>query len=350
MRMTITRLRNRSLTTLFALASAAVLLLAGCGDDNGGSSDAGAQKRYRVAFLAASSQNGYNKAVFDGIQNQAKKLGNVDATILDGRFDGQVQFNQLQDAVASRRYDGIVIVPNDTVSIAAAVTSAKEANIPVVTALFPIGPDLTKLEPQVPGVVATVASPPADGARKQAELVADYCRSKNPCRVAILIGQLRFPFDKVRHDAYRSVLDKEQNIKVVATLEGNYDRDQSLKATQDALQANPEIDVILSNADQQTVGAQLALENAGIDPKTVYLTGGGGTKEAVKAVRDGVWKADYLNFPVTQGEQALEQLVNAMSGKPVQTVVDSDKQAPIPPFVDKQILDQHQDFTGQWSG
>jgi ribose transport system substrate-binding protein len=108
--------------------------------------------------------------------------------------------------------------------------------------------------------------------------------------------------------------------------------------------------VILSNADQQTVGAQLALENAGIDPKTVYLTGGGGTKEAVKAVRDGVWKADYLNFPVTQGEQALEQLVNAMSGKPVQAVVDSDKQAPIPPFVDKQILDQHKDFTGQWSG
>jgi ribose transport system substrate-binding protein len=146
------------------------------------------------------------------------------------------------------------------------------------------------------------------------------------------------------------VLKQHPNIKVVATLEGNYDRDQSLKAMQDGLQANPKIDVVLSNADQQTAGAQIALKNANIDPKSVYLTGAGGTKEAVQAVRDGIWKADYLNFPVTQGEQALEQLVNALEKKPVTTVVDSDKQGPLDPFVDQQTLEQHSDFTGQWSG
>jgi hypothetical protein len=31
-------------------------------------------------------------------------------------------------------------------------------------------------------------------------------------------------------------------------------------------------------------------------------------------------------------------------------VVDSDKQGPFDPFVDKQSLEQHPDFTGQWSG
>jgi ribose transport system substrate-binding protein len=332
----------------------AVLGLSGCGsDDSGGGGSGGGDsggKTYRVAFLAASSQNGYNKAVFDGIQNKAKELGNVDAKILDGRFDAQVQFNQLQDAAASGQYDGIVIVPNDTVSIAGAVGAAKSANIPVVTALFPIGQNLTQLEPQVPGIVATVASPPADGAKKQAELAAEYCADKDPCRVMILIGQRQFPFDKVRYDAYNSVLKQHPNIDVVATLEGNYDRDQSLKAMQDALQANPKFDVLLSNADQQTAGAQIALKNAGIDPKDVYLTGAGGTKEAIAAVRDGTWKADYVNFPVTQGEQALEQLVNSLEGKPVKSVVDSDAEAPFDPFVDKQSLEEQPDFTGQWSG
>src|SRR3990170_7448106 len=163
-----------------ALGLAAASTLAACGSDDDGGGGAGAAgdsegKTFRVAFLAASSQNGYNKAVFDGIQNKARQLGNVDAKILDGRFDAQVQFNQLQDAAASGQYDGIVIVPNDTVSIAGAVGAAKSANIPVVTALFPIGPNLTQLEPQVPGIVATVASPPADGARRQAELAAEYC-------------------------------------------------------------------------------------------------------------------------------------------------------------------------------
>lgn len=334
-----------------AVALGAVALSA-CGDDGGGGGASGdsAGKTFRVAFLAASSQNGYNKAVFDGVQAKAKELGNVQAKILDGRFDAQVQFNQLQDAAASGQYDGIVIVPNDTVSIAGAVGAAKSANIPVVTALFPIGPNLTQLEPQVPGIVATVASPPADGATKQAELAAEYCEEKDPCRVMILIGQRQFPFDKVRYDAYQEVLKQHDNIEVVATLEGNYDRDQSLKAMQDALQSNPKFDVLLSNADQQTAGAQLALKNADIDPKDVYLTGAGGTKEAIAAVRDGTWKADYVNFPVTQGEQALEQLVNSLEKKEVQTVVDSDKEAPFDPFVDKQSLEEQKDFTGQWSG
>jgi ribose transport system substrate-binding protein len=340
------------LKTVLVIAIAAAGLSA-CGSDDDGGGAAGGDsggKTWRVAFLAASSQNGYNKAVLEGIENKAKELGNVEAKILDGRFDAQVQFNQLQDAAASGQYDGIVIVPNDTVSIAGAIGAAQSADIPVVTALFPIGQNLTQLEPQVPGIVATVASPPADGARKQAELAAEYCADKDPCRVMILIGQRQFPFDKVRYDAYRSVLDEQPNIEVVATLEGNYDRDQSLKAMQDALQSNPEFDVLLSNADQQTAGAQIALENAGIDPKDVYLTGAGGTKEAIKAVRDGVWKADYVNFPVTQGEQALEQLVNALEDKPVKTVVDSDKEAPFDPFVDKQALEEQPDFTGQWSG
>lgn len=328
--------------------------LTACGsDDDAGGGSAGGDsggKTFRVAFLAASSQNGYNKAVFDGIQAKANELGNVEAKVLDGRFDAQVQFNQLQDAAASGQYDGIVIVPNDTVSIAGAVGAAKSADIPVVTALFPIGQNLTQLEPQVPGIVATVASPPADGARRQAELAAEYCADKDPCRVMILIGQRQAPFDKVRYDAYREVLDQHDNIDVVATLEGNYDRDQSLKAMQDALQSNPKFEVLLSNADQQTAGAQIALKNAGIDPRDLYLTGAGGTKEAIKAVRDGIWKANYVNFPVTQGEQALEQLVNALEDKPVKAVIDSDKEAPFDPFVDKKALEEQPDFTGQWSG
>jgi ribose transport system substrate-binding protein len=352
------RSRRARAATTAVLAIAASVTLAACGGDSGSegettggqSTSASSGKQWRVAFLAASSQNGYNKAAFEGIEKKAKELGNVKATILDGKFDGQVQFNQMQDAAASGQYDGIVIMPNDTVSIAGAVGAAKAANIPVVTALFPIGPNLTQLEPQVPGVVATVASPPASGATKQAELAAEYCKDKNPCRVMILIGQVRFPFDKVRYDAYRAVLKQHPNIKVVATLEGNYDRDQSMKAMQDALQANPKFDVLLSNADQQTAGAQIALQNAKVDLKSVYLTGAGGTKEAIKAVRDGLWKANYVNFPVTQGEQALEQLVNALEKKPVKTVVDSDKEAPFDPFVDKQALDEVPEFTGQWSG
>ena len=329
------------------LGVASAMLFTACSSSTDDMSDG---KTYRIAFLASTSQNGYNQAVWAGIQKTAESLGNIEATIFDGQFAADVQLNQLEDAIASGNYDGIVIVPNDTVGIAAGLPAAVEKNLPVVTVLFPIGPNLTQLEPQVPGIVATVASPPADGATKQAELVVEYCKTLNPCKVVILIGQLQYPFDKVRYDAYRKVLDAQKNIKVVATGSGNYDRDTSLKAMTDILQANKKIDVLLSNADQQTAGATIALKNAGYDLSKIYVTGGGGTKTAVAATRAGEWKHAYLNFPSSMGSAALEQLINSLSGKPVKSVIDADSIGGIEPFADKAILDQNPDFTGEWDG
>lgn len=326
-------------------------LVAAC--SNGDGADAGASdsaKTYKIAFLASSSQNGYNQAVYQGIQEQAATYGNVETTILDGQFAADVQLNQLEDVATSGQYDGIIIVPNDTVGIAAGLPSAVDNEIPVATVLFPIGPDLTRLEPQVEGIISTVASPPADGARKQAELVVEYCKDLNPCNVVILIGQLQYPFDKVRYDAYREVLDKESNIKVVATGSGNYDRDTSLKAMTDILQANKKVDVLLSNADQQTNGAMIALKNAGYDLTKMYVTGGGGTKEGVAATRAGEWKHAYLNFPVSMGRAAMEQIYNKLTGKDVTPVVDADTIGPLPAFVTREDLEAKPEFEGEWSG
>ncbi|GAA1017340.1 D-ribose ABC transporter substrate-binding protein [Acrocarpospora pleiomorpha] len=345
-------------TGLAVLAAAALSLsLAACNSDVTGSqaasSGAAEQAKHtgpvRIALLAASSQNGFSKAVYDGAVAQAKKLGDVEVTIFDGKFDSQTQFNQLQNVSGQGKFDGIVIVPNDNVGIAAAVPAAAQAKIPVVTVLFPIGPDLTEMTPQVPGVVSTVASNAETDAKAQAEGVAAYCEGKNPCNVAILIGQLQFPFDNLRHKAYRSVLDQHSNIKVVATGQGNYDRDTSLKAMQNILQANPKLDAVLSNADQQTTGAQIALESAGLDLSKMYVTGAGGNTEAIKQVRAGKWAADLANFPVSMGSAALDQAVNAVRGKPVTPVVDANKLGPVPVIVTKEILDQYPDFSGEWS-
>ena len=50
----------------------------------------------------------------------------------------------------------------------------------------------------------------------------------------------------------------------MATGEGSYSPDASLTAFQDILQANPKIDVVLSNADQHLLGVEIALKDAGM--------------------------------------------------------------------------------------
>ena len=80
----------------------------------------------------------------------------------------------------------------------------------------------------------------------------------------------------------------------------------------------------LSIADQQTSGIEVALDAAGIDPSTRYLTGTGGTDEAVEGIRSGAWKSTYAAFPVQRGAAALTQILNALNGEPVEAVVDAD--------------------------
>ncbi|MDF2990930.1 MAG: ABC-type sugar transport system periplasmic component-like protein [Microbacterium sp.] len=329
-----------------ALAVAAGTLTACSGGASGGG---GADGGYRIAVLLASSQNGYNQAVGDGVKQEAAKLDpNIQITILDGQFNSGTQLGQLETAGTGNQYDGVVVVPSDGTALAAAFPLGN--GIPVATVLNPIGPDIDNMDPQVEGVVSTVAVPPSDAAAKQAEDVVSYCKDINPCKVALLVGQLNAPLDVAREKAYRSVLEKNSNIQIVATVEGNYDPDASATSISNVLQTTPDLNVVLSNADQQAKGAQIALEDAGIDPKSVYLTGGGGTQEAVQNVRDGIWKADYLNFPVSMGSAAMQQLYNSLTGAEVTAWVNADEIGGVEPYANKTTLEKSPDFTGEWVG
>ena len=259
---------------------------------------------FEIAFFAASAQNGFNQAIYEGIQAKAKELG-VETAIYDGSFDAAKQYSQIEDVLAGNQFDAFIVVPNDTVGIAGAVEQVGEKGKPLVTALFPIGPDLTNLEPQVKGVTTTVANPPAVGAKAQAEKVVDFCKEKNPCNVVILIGQKIYPFDNLRYETYLATLKGHDNIKVVATGEGNYDPDKSLTVMQDILQANKDVNVVLSNADQHLVGAEIALQNAGYNVPDLFLSGGGAASIAIEAIREGRWDNTLAYYPVTMGSKAL---------------------------------------------
>jgi ribose transport system substrate-binding protein len=341
--------KNGRRVAVVAIAALGVSSLAACSSPSGSSGSAESDGNYSIAVLLASSQNGYNQAVAEGVKKATDSLdGKFDITVLDGGFNADTQLSQMETAGVGEKYDGIVVVPFDGPALAAAFPLAN--GIPVTTALNPIGPDIEEMEPQVEGVVATVAVPAGEAAAKQAEGVVEYCADIDPCKVALLVGQLNAPLDVTREAAYRKVLEPEANIEIVATVEGNYDPDLSSTAISNVLQANPDINVVLSNADQQTEGAQIALEDAGIDPSTVYLTGGGGTSKSIQNVRDGVWKADYINFPVSMGKAAMEQLYNALTGGDVTSFVNADEVGEVDPYATKETLDETPDYTGEWVG
>ena len=302
----------------------------------------------KVAFFAASSQNGFNQATYEGVAEAADRLG-YEAAIFDGKFDAAHQYNQIEDVLASGNYAGFIVAPNDTVGIAGAFEQVIAAGVPIATVLFPVGPDLTTLEPQVPGITSTVASPPVDGATFQVNRIVEECASLNPCNVVILIGAKIFPFDNLRLETFQKVLAEHENIKVLAVGEGYYDPTTSLTAMTDILQANSDVHVVLSNADQHLLGAEIALEAAGYNVPDLYMSGGGAAAISIDAIREGRWDATLAYFPKTMGALAMEQIANAIEGKPVIQSINMDSAGPLEAMIDKAVLDANPDFKGEWA-
>lgn len=309
-----------------------------------------AQDEINIAYLAASSQNGFNQAIYEGIEQAAAAYDNVNVEIFDGEFSAPVQFSQVEDLVAGGRFDAMIVTPNDTVGIATALEDATAAGVKVAATLFPIGPDLSTMDPQVEGLVTTVASDPSIGAARQADEVVKFCEDKDPCKVVVMIGQLIYPFDNLRNETFQSVLGEHANIEIVATGEGNYSPEASLTAMQDILQANPDVDAVLSNADQHLMGAEIAIMDAGLDLEEIYLIGGGLNQIATDAIRGGQWDASLAQFPVSMGAAALDAMVSSLNGEEVPTWIDESTLGTSPAVVTKSWLDENPDFTAEWQG
>jgi ribose transport system substrate-binding protein len=307
-----------------------------------------AQPDRMIAFINEGSSSGFDQTIGNGVKKRAEKIGGVKVQVFDGEFNAAKQFNIVEDLVSSRKFQAIIIASMDSVGIANSIKDAIGAGIKVVAVMTPIGPRIDTIDPQIPGLTATIAPFPTDGERVQAQAVVEYCAKKDPCNVVIIIGVKTATFDNLRYKAYLEVLKPHANIKILASLEGKYDSDKSLTAMQDVLQAHKDINVVLSNADQHVVGALIALKDAGIDPKKLYITGGGASQTAIKGLRDGTWSSSITFLPETMGQLSLQAAVDALDGKPVKQVVDANKLGVLPVLITKAVLDAHPEFIGEW--
>lgn len=302
----------------------------------------------RIAFLSAASENGFNQALFQGINDalDASETGGS-ADIFDGQFDPTAQFNQLQDLIAQGQHDAFIIAPNDGVGIASMVEQAIAGGYKVAAVNNGIGPDLNALEPQIEGLTTTAGSDQHESSTQQAEFAVELCADRDPCHVVLFHGNLEFPFDTVRRNAWIEVFDQHDNIEVVSELEGEYSRETALGVMQDALQRS-EVDLVISAADQHIFGAEIALDAAGVD---AMLLGRGAATESVDALRDGRWEGSYVDLPYTQGRLATEQILKDLAGdEDITRSFDVVEFSPVGPIATQESLEEAPDFTGEWSG
>lgn len=338
-----------------ALVAALALGVTACGDDddggNGGGGGSGNEEVRLGAFILA-SENTYAQKNLEGVELAAEKAGNVTVQAFDGKFDGRNQLNQIQDAVASGNFDAFVVFPNDGAQVAPGVEEAAAAGIDTVAAYAPIGTNIDTGEPQVDGVIGTVWHPNRPNGADLAELTIEACEQEHaqakPCKVAYITGGNEVAFEKAKLEEFnKTIEDSGKDIDVVSEQEGNFLQDDSLKATENILQANKDVNVITTSGDQMTLGAEQAVDDAGLTGK-VSLIGNGAATQGVEAVRAGKWFGTPVYLPIDEGQKAAQMAIDAVRGKdPDTTVIDLIEESPIGPFVTEENA---KDFEAQWSG
>jgi ribose transport system substrate-binding protein len=263
-----------------------------------------------IAYLSFAVANSYDAPMLAAAQ-AAAAAGNAKLTVLDANLDPAAQTKQLQDAVASGKYDGIITQPLFGAGLVAGVQEAIAAGIAVANIDQILGEDQTTAASQVEGLKANVAFVPQTLGTKIGELVVQACAEKaaDPCEVGYIWSVKAAALDQTLKAAFDAAT-AGKNITVVAEGESFYTTPLGLAAAQNMVAAHPDIDVI-TGADQAITGAVSAVADAGL-AETVALVGYGGGAIALQGIQAGQRYGTVMQMPATEGRLGTEQLIQAI--------------------------------------
>ena len=175
-----------------------------------------AAKTLEIAYLSFAVANSYDAPMLAAAQ-AAAAAGNAKLTVFDANLDPAAQTKQLQDAMASGKYDAIITQPLYGAGLVEDVKKAIAAGIAVGNIDQILGADKTTAESQVEGLSANVAFVPSELGRKIGELVVAACADLAPTRAtSATSGRSRRPPSTRAQGRVRRGDRGHPEIKVVA--------------------------------------------------------------------------------------------------------------------------------------
>lgn len=346
-------MRTRLTLTAAALAASATLLFAGCSspsqqaaEDPGSGEAASGQptptvesvEEMKVAYFSAGSSNQYLKAAIDEAKVYAEEEG-FSLDVFDGEFDAQTQFDQMQTALTSGKYNVFAVEPNDGNLVCNLLTKeAPAAGVMVTVFNLPICGRATNLgdETWEPGTVTYVGGQTLDVYQSWVEQVKEAY--PDGAKIALISGPDLNANSICFFDAAKAFGD-DGKWEVVAQQTTDYTTPQAFQAAQTIMQANPELDVIMSNFSGMTRGVVQA--TAGTD---IAVWDFGGDQWALDNVKSGALASTIMMLPRQETRDALAAVVGLVNGEDVPVFVNLAESDALPdgnPFVYPDNVDQY---------
>jgi inositol transport system substrate-binding protein len=238
-------------------------------------------------------------------EDEGKKLG-IKVTVEDGQGKSPVQSSELLTAI-TQGVDGIVLIPIDVNALAPAANEVIAAKIPIVT-----------VDRNVTGTTEPIPHIGADNVAGGVAM-ADYVIKKFPdgARIIFLRGE---PGSSPAIDRAKGTLETLKaagdKYKVLADQTANFKRNQGMTVTQNLLTSiGTPPDVIICSNDDMALGAEEALQQAGLPKGKVLVVGYDALPEALAKIRSGDQTATIEQSPGKQIRTALQIILDHIRNK-----------------------------------
>jgi ribose transport system substrate-binding protein len=262
----------------------------------------------RAGGVSKTLTNEYWRSLGEGYEKFGEKAGATVAYQAAQSEGDQLGQLTIAEGMVTTGFNVILVSPQTDANLQPVMEQAKEANIPVVNVNDAV-------VPQAEHYVGNVQ-------RDNGVRVAKWFIDNRPegGKVAIIEGQAGVFAAVQRTAGFKSTIGENSKFQVVASVPGNWDRQQSYDAATNILQQNPDLVGFYCNNDGMALGVIEAVKAAGLLGK-VAVFGTDGISDAYKSIEAGELTGTVDSFPILTGEVAMETALRLVAGQKVARVV-----------------------------
>jgi ribose transport system substrate-binding protein len=310
---------RRKVPPLIALI--ATIVLAGCGSSSSSTSSSAStaaaattqsssgSHSKSLALIQGTKADNFYVTMGCGAKTEASKLGYSINVQGPADFAAPEQI-PIVDAITAQHPGAVLIAPTDTHALIAPMQQMKSAGIKVIQV------DTTVSDPSI--AAASISSNNIEGGAKAADELAKLIGDKGS--VIVMNEQAGVSTTEARIQGFLQEIKKYPGIKPLAT---QYVGDNPAKAAQAitaVYAAHPDLAGVFATNVLVAQGVDTGLTTAHAASK-VKIVGYDADPTQVADLKSGIVQALIAQEPYQEGVDGVEQAVNALTGKPTQSIL-----------------------------
>ena len=293
------------------LAAMAVVaaVLAGCSKPaTTGGGTPSAPKKTIAGIMMQEDQ--FFRLILFGMKDAAKKAG---VELLTGNSNNQPEREiSMINTYVARKVDAIVVAPVSRSASVTALQQASDRGVKVVTCNSPIDGDFP---------VAFIECSATDLGNQTGKAAREYIEKNlgGKAKIAIVAFQTQVPEQSsARTGGFKSALAGMPGVEFVAEQDA-WLADMAVKKVADILTAHPDVDIVYAANEGGTIGAVMAVKNAGKAGK-IAVFGTDSSEQLLDMLQsdDNILQAITSQKPVDVGRMAIESALQSLAGGKVE--------------------------------